>query len=68
MHSVHNSEELLESHGEQHLVTLTDKDGTDFDSIVATTPIRGADGMVATYIRNIVPLKRSLSQRSMKND
>ena len=54
-------ERLLESHGEQHLVTLTDKDGKDFDSIIASTKIKGADGMVATYVRNIAPIKRKLS-------
>ena len=54
-------EKLLESHGEQHLVTLTDKDGKDFDSIIASIKIKGADGMVATYVRNIAPFKRKLS-------
>ena len=53
-------ERLLESDGEQHLVTLTNKDGMDFDSIIASTKIKGADGMIATYVRNITPIKRNL--------
>ena len=57
-------ERLLESHGDQHLVTLTNKDGKDFDSIIASTKVKGADGMVATYVRNIAPIKRKLSHLS----
>ena len=57
-------ERLLESHGDQHLVTLTNKDAKDFDSIIASTQIKGADGMVATYVRNIAPIKRKLSHLS----
>lgn len=59
-------EKLLESYGEQHLVTLTAKGGTDFDSIIASTKIKSADGMVATYVRNIAPIKRKLSNLSVK--
>lgn len=59
-------EKLLESHGEQHLVTLTDKDGKDFDSIIASTKIKGAEGVVATYVRNIAQIKRKLSNLSDK--
>lgn len=46
-------EELLENHGKQRVMTLTKKDGNEFQSIVASNKIKGTSNMFASYIRNI---------------
>mmetsp|Transcript_13831 Transcript_13831/g.30079 ORF Transcript_13831/g.30079 Transcript_13831/m.30079 type:complete len:1067 (+) Transcript_13831:294-3494(+) len=57
---VGHPELLMDSHGEQRVVTLTRKDGVEFESIIATTNIKGTGGsMVASYIRNVDLVKHS---------
>mmetsp|Transcript_4866 Transcript_4866/g.11092 ORF Transcript_4866/g.11092 Transcript_4866/m.11092 type:complete len:593 (-) Transcript_4866:185-1963(-) len=55
------SEQLFENHGKQRLVTLTRKDGTEFQSIVASNKIKGSsNNMFAIYVRNIDSVRHGI--------
>lgn len=58
IHSI-TTKQLKESHGEQRVVSLTKKDGSEFQSIVASKKIKGTNDMFVSYVRNIDDLKSS---------
>ena len=58
IHSI-TTKQLKESHGEQRVVSLTKKDGSEFQSIVASKNIKGTNDMFVSYVRNIDDLKSS---------
>ena len=53
-------EQLMENHGKQRVMTLTRKDDTEFQCIVASKKIKNTTGMFASYIRNIDPIKSGI--------
>jgi len=60
---IHNitPKQLNESHGKQRVVSLTKKDGREFQSVVASKKIKGSDDdMFVSYIRNIDSFKHSI--------
>ena len=60
MHGVTDHPEfLLDSHGEQRVIDITRKDGSEMQCIVATRNIRGTP-IVASYIRNLHPVRSSI--------
>lgn len=60
IHSV-TPEQLFEDHGKQRLVTLTRKDGSEFQSIVASKKVKGtSNNMFAIYIRNIDSVRNGI--------
>lgn len=58
---------LLDSHGKQRVIVITRKDGTEMQCIVATRNIKGTP-MVASYIRNLHPVKSSIMEVNSKED
>ena len=68
IHGVVDHPELLkDNNGDQRVVTLIRKDGTEFESIIATTEIKGTGGsMVASYIRNVDPVKHKFKCEKCK--
>jgi PAS domain S-box-containing protein len=60
MHGVIDHPEfLLDSHGEQRIICITRKDGSEMECIVATRNIKGTP-IVASYIRNLNPVKSNV--------
>ncbi len=61
MHGVIDHPEfLLDSHGKQRVISITRKDGSEMNCIVATRNIKGTP-IVASYIRNLASVQRSLA-------
>ena len=58
---------LLDSHGKQRVIVITRKDGTEMQCIVATRTIKGTP-MVASYIRNLHPVRSSIVDVNSKKD
>lgn len=60
MHGVIDHPEfLLDSHGKQRVISITRKDESEMQCIIATRNIKGTP-IVASYIRNLHPVKSSI--------
>jgi len=59
---IHNitPKQLSESHGKQRVVSLTKKDGEEFQSVVASKKIKGSEELFVSYIRNVDSFKHSI--------
>ena len=59
---IHNitPKQLSESHGNQRVVSLTKKDGKEFQSVVASKKIKGSEDLFVSYIRNVDSFKHSI--------